>query len=127
MNDENSILLDTPRLMEKSDLLDIIVFPIEKLDPIVVIAFLNSLVKIDKDAISNLINYKVPCNDLLSKHETVQVASDENGPGETGCKVGLLGILNGLCGIDENSYGFIVAEIDEDNKVIRFIHSKDKV
>jgi hypothetical protein len=93
------------------------------IDPNLIIDFLNSLILLDKDAVSALINTRVPCNKEFSEHETVQVLAGENSTHS----VGLLGILNGLCGVDENSWGFIVAEVDEkDDKVERFIHSKDK-
>jgi hypothetical protein len=93
------------------------------LNPEQIINFLNHLVVLDRDAVSALINTRVPCNKQFSEHETVQVLAGEN---ETH-SVGLLGILNGLCGKDENGWGFIVAEVDEkDDKVERFIHSKDK-
>lgn len=94
-----------------------------KIDSHTIIDFLNELIVLDRDAISALINTRVPCNKQFSEHETIQVLAGEN---ET-YSVGLLGILNGLCGVDENGWGFIVAEVNEkDDKVERFIHSKDK-
>ncbi len=94
-----------------------------KIDPNQIIDFLNQLVVLDRDAVSALINTRVPCNKQFSEHETVQVLAGEN---ET-YSVGLLGILNGLCGKDENGWGFIVAEINQENDIVeRFMHSKDK-
>lgn len=94
-----------------------------KVDPNLVIDFLNSILKIDKAALNKLIFNRVPCNQELGEHETVQTLSDDN----SNYSVGLLGLLNGMCGKDENGWGFIVAEVNEnDNEIERFIHLKDK-
>ena len=57
-----------------------------------------------------LVNFRVKCNEPLAEHETIQVwsVSEE-------CYVGLMGILNGLFGIDENGWGFIAAVFDDDS------------
>lgn len=63
------------------------------------IEFLNSLVKIDPYAIAELLCIKVPCNQALADHPTVDVEpsgySTFIAPGSF--RVGLLGILNGFC------------------------------
>jgi len=71
------------------------------------IDFLNELVKIDADALRALIGHRVPCNNGLVDHPTVQV-------GEFGgvFQVGMLGILNGLFGVNEDGYGFITVRGD---------------
>lgn len=98
---------------------------IPSINPELIIQYLNNLIKLDQKAISNLIDARVPCNTDLANHETVQVV--DLGTDEIPeYKVGILGILNGLCGVDEDSFGFIVGEFDEDNKtIIKFIHKKD--
>lgn len=73
-----------------------------------IVNFLNELVEIDKPALAALITNRVPCNEDLADHATVQVMSRNDG-----FSVGLLGVLNGLCGIYENGYGPIAAEFDE--------------
>ncbi|MCD6220687.1 hypothetical protein J7K25_00815 [bacterium] len=70
-----------------------------------VVAFLNELTKIDRKAMQKLCKTRVKCNKKLAKHPTVQVVKNKNG--ET--KVGFLGILNGLFGIDEKGWGTIAA------------------
>jgi hypothetical protein len=75
----------------------------------VVVDYLNELLEIDRAAIGALVDNKVPCNKLLANHPTVQVASKH-----AGCHVGLLGILNGLCGVKANGYGYIVAIFKDD-------------
>jgi len=72
------------------------------------IIFLNELIKIDKQAIHKLIKFRTPCNEALANHESVQVAVDF-----FGFEVGLLGILNGMFGTDEDKYGAITAVFDE--------------
>lgn len=68
------------------------------------ISFLNSLVELDKIAVSELVDSRVLCNSKLADHPTVQV----RGYGPVTPSVGLLGILNGLCGSydDEPKKGF---------------------
>lgn len=63
------------------------------------IDFLNSLVKIDPYAMAELLCVKVPCNQTLAEHPTVDVEPSGNAtfiaPGTF--RVGILGILNGFC------------------------------
>lgn len=73
-----------------------------------VVNFLNDLVELDRPAIAALIANRIPCNQLLADHPTVQVAATAGG-----YHVGLLGILNGLCGVMEDGYGYIAAVLDE--------------
>jgi len=86
------------------------------------IEFLNELLRADPQAVSALIETRVPCNQELADHPTVQVRSyGLNG----GYQVGLLGILNGLFGVDEEGWGPIAAQYDEndDTTVIGFVRS----
>jgi hypothetical protein len=61
-----------------------------------VLAFLNELTVIDPHAMYALISARVPCNQVLGDHPTVQ-ASGRDGK----CEVGFLGVLNGLFGTYE--------------------------
>lgn len=61
-----------------------------------IIGFLNELIVIDHAAVSALIGTHVPCNEALADHPTVQV---RNFTGDAGPTVGIIGVLNGLCGI----------------------------
>ncbi len=95
------------------------------INPELIIQYLNSLLLLDSTAISKLIDIRVSTNAKLANHETVQVV--QNGTDENPeYIVGLLGILNGLCGIDEDGVGFIVAECDMKNNISKFIHKKDR-
>ena len=87
--------------------------------------FLNDLYKIDPVAIIKLLKNKVPCNDQLALHPTVQCSVDEL-TGET--LVGIVGVINGIVNkIDEDSW--IATQWDEENNFCGFcvIHSDDFV
>ena len=73
------------------------------------IRFLNELMEIDPDALHKLIETRVPCNTDLAEHPTVQVQGTQEKP----C-VGLLGILNGFVGADNDGWGFVCASFDDD-------------
>jgi hypothetical protein len=73
-----------------------------------VVAFLNELLEYDRPAIAALIANRVPCNGRLADHPTVQVAAQHGG-----YHVGLLGILNGLCGVREDNWGLITAIFED--------------
>ena len=72
--------------------------------------FLNELLKIDSIAITALFSMRIGCNEALADHETVQVLVS-NG---TYFQVGIVGILNGLFGIDEYGWGHISIDYDDD-------------
>ena len=78
------------------------------------IAFLNELVTIDKTAIDALLNNRVPCNEALAEHPTVQVVAIPNGN-----YVGMFGIINGLFGVNRQGFGRI-RSVFEDGELIRF-------
>lgn len=73
-----------------------------------IVTFLNELLEIDRPAIAALLANRVTCNQALADHPTVQVGAQHGG-----YHVGMLGILNGLCGIDDKGYGPINAVFDE--------------
>ena len=74
------------------------------------VAFLNELLERDRPAIAALIANRVPCNKRLAEHPSVQVGAQHGG-----YNVGLLGLLNGLCGVRENGYGLIAAIFEGDS------------
>ena len=83
------------------------------------ISFLNTLLAIDGDAVTRLIESRVTCNQDLVDHPTVQCGKDF---------VGMLGILNGLFGTygpedgDKELSGPITA-VYEDKKIIQFMRT----
>lgn len=87
-----------------------------------VIAYLNDLLERDQVALRALVDNRVPCNNKFAQHETVQVykATEESS------LVGMLGVINGMFGIDENGYGPIAALYDGSvgafpAKIIQFV------
>lgn len=80
-----------------------------------VIDLLNELNRMDGDVVSALVNTRYRCNDAVVRHPTVQVDSSEGSP-----RLGFVGLLNGLFGVDEGGYGPLTAVMDARNKVVRF-------
>lgn len=82
------------------------------------IDFLNELLEIDRVAVHALVSTRMPCNEEMARHPTVQVAV-QNG----GFYVGPLGVLNGLFGSDEDFWGPIqmVFEDDPDSNFPRLV------
>lgn len=78
-------------------------------------AFLNGLLEVDRHAVTELIEHRVKCNHRMKTHPTVQVVVDQDIP-----RVGMLGILNGMLGIDESGTGPLVARFDDDGKLVEF-------
>jgi len=75
-----------------------------------VLEVLNRALGADEEGVTALMNQRVPCNEVLEADPTIQVGSyvDERS-GEKHCSVGVLGLLNGLFGIDEDGWGPIAA------------------
>ena len=80
--------------------------------------FLNSLLRVDPDAIFKILNTHVECTESLSTHPTVQVRKWSLEPKKTHYSVGFLGVLNGLFGVishgKKKGHGFIVVEMQVD-------------
>lgn len=68
---------------------------------------LNEMLAADCKATTNLVESRVPCNEILADHSTIQVGTDSNG-----FRVGLLGVLNGIFGTMEDGGGPIAAVFD---------------
>ena len=81
------------------------------------VEILNEALRFDPDAITKLVDHRVPCNKDLASHPTIQVR------GTYVAKVGLLGILNGIFGTAEDGGGPIAAVYDEAGRLVRFKHS----
>ena len=74
------------------------------------LAVLNEMVDADPVAARALVEARVPCNDELAHHATIQVQGDKQPDGSLRCSVGFLGALNGLFGTDDAGWGPIAAE-----------------
>lgn len=84
--------------------------------PAEAVNFLNTLLELDRTAVTQLVFQRVSCNRALADHETVQVSQ----AGPEFFKVGLLGILNGLFGVSEAGYGRIAAHLGEGGVIEEF-------
>jgi len=74
-----------------------------------VVEFLNEALKIDRIAISSLLTASVVCNRDMSDHWSVQAwEADENGD----YHVRMIGVINGIFGVDEEGWGGISAIVD---------------
>jgi hypothetical protein len=78
-----------------------------------VVDLLNEIGRIDPEALALLIETRVPCSAKLAVHPTIQVINTREG-----YSVGLLGVLNGLFGIEPHSRGCIEVEVEEVPKVV---------
>jgi len=88
----------------------------KSITPEEVVEFLNEAIKLNSSAMHMLINSRVQCNEALAKHPTIQVMK---GPQGVDWSVGMLGILNGIFGINENGYGCIVADFDSETQQLK--------
>lgn len=79
-----------------------------------IVNFMNELLQLDRNAIVNLINTRMVCNKELAEHPTVQVT------GQGDDVVGILGVLNGLCGIYDNGFGAIAVVTDNIKGIQKF-------
>ncbi len=95
-----------------------------------VLALLNEAMLCDPKAVGDLIEQRVLCNTNLVEHPTIQVVWTPDGGDNRRQipKVGLLGVLNGIFGVDDRSYGPITAIFDDDQKtLLRFERTRSPV
>ena len=78
--------------------------------------FLNELLALDSRTTQALFDIRVSCSPKLDDHPTVQTAGTKEEP-----LLGILGILNGIIGVDKNSRGLICAEYNDDGVLVGFI------
>jgi hypothetical protein len=71
------------------------------------IELLNAALSLDPEAMKALAFSRVECNEPLAVHPTIQVirVGEKN-------MVGLMGILNGLFGVDDRGVGAIAMELE---------------
>lgn len=99
-----------------------------RIDPGVVVKYLNELLEADNEAIKSLVQHRVKTNDKMMEHPSICVMcdSDENG-NPINPVVGLLGVINGLVGLGQNGWHYIAAEFDEDGNLHRFLETPQAV
>lgn len=76
---------------------------------------LNNMLKLDPTAVMALINQRVPVNADLADHPTIQSLHHRYG-----FSVGILGILNGLIGVNSAGSGVLAAVLDKDHNIVKF-------
>lgn len=79
-----------------------------------VVDLLNEALRMDKDAVTDLVSERITVNKGLALHPTIQCIETGRGRFE----MGLLGFLNGLFGVDEEKHGAIKAVIDPKTKLV---------
>lgn len=89
------------------------------------IDYLNGALKMDREAITALVEYRVPCNEELLSHRQLQAGDMPDGsPG-----VGMLGVINGIFGTIKDGpragWGFITAVFDDEGKLTHFMRTEE--
>lgn len=90
-----------------------------------VVQLLRDMLSLDANALQQLCDTRVSCNRALADHPTIQTVED--GAGRT--TVGLLGVLNGLFGVDEAGSGLLFISFEPNGKISgvgRALHRKRK-
>lgn len=82
-----------------------------------VIQYLNDMLWVDLHALRRLLEFRTPCNDAMSKHDTCQVGEVD---GED--NVSALGLINGLIGARPDGWGYVTAVYNdhEHGRIERF-------
>lgn len=79
---------------------------------------LNRALKVDRLAITDLMETRVPCSEKLRKDPTIQVVR-KSFHKDSFVEVGPLGLINGIFGIRDDGAGHITAVYDEESRIIR--------
>jgi hypothetical protein len=86
---------------------------------------LNGALAADRAAMSALLAHRVPCNEDMQNHPTIQVVVEGDGdtPGEA--TLGVLGLINGLVGIRPDGWGYITLVCDDEtDEPIKFVRTR---
>lgn len=82
------------------------------------IRVLNEALECDGESVRLLIENRVPCNEKMVEHPSIQCGKADN---EKGGEVGMLGIINGIFGTQSNGWGYICAHYDSPGgKIVKF-------
>jgi len=83
-----------------------------------VCAYLNELLEADQLTLHRMVEARFRCNRKLLEHPTAQVDASRGTP-----VVGLLGIINGLIGVDDNRWGYVTALYGSNHELEKFVLS----
>lgn len=78
-----------------------------------ILSVLNRALEVDPAAMQSLLANRVPCNDALLSDLTIQCTGYPP-------TVGVLGLINGICGVDEHNIGPIAAVLSAQGTLKRF-------
>lgn len=81
---------------------------------------LNELLALDKEAMCNLLEARVECNEAMAEHDTLQVLAIGKG-----YMLGILGVLNALFGAREDGWGEITLKLNDNNEAAAFIRTSE--
>jgi len=84
------------------------------------IDYLNELLEADEDAISQVLDYGILCNNTLADHPTCQVRHPVLGDNDQ-CRVSALGVINGIFGTNENGRGWISVSYEQDEEGFKIL------
>ena len=73
---------------------------------------LNDALERDPKAVRELFKHRVPVNNTLAEHPTIQVRNDST--------MSVLGLLNGLFGCAPDGWGFIAAMVGDNGEIHHF-------
>lgn len=83
---------------------------------------LNVALEADSATMRQLLDYRLPCNDALARHPSIQVRSER-----TGSSVSALGVINGCLGTvpagPKEGWGWVALETDDEGVPLRFVLS----
>lgn len=82
----------------------------------VTIQYLNELIALDREVMHELVEGRVPCNEAIAGHPTAQISRDDEGKRV----LGLLGVINGLIGVDKESWGYVAGIFDDNGNLTGF-------
>jgi hypothetical protein len=101
------------------------------------IKFLNEVTALDRDFMFRLLKARVPCNQKIADHPSIQVGRaeefglvlDQHEGQSVEWMAGVLGLLNGFCGTiggdgPNAAWGPIACRIDDDGNM-RFIRTEE--
>ena len=84
---------------------------------------LNEALNADRRAVEGIFGIAFPCNQELAKHPTVQVDGEDHIYGTPSITV--LGLINGLFGVDDDDWGYIAKIVNphssEPSRIVRFV------
>lgn len=83
---------------------------------------LNEMLAADPDAITALVRHRVSCNRPLAEHPTCRVRRIDDA-----FDVGLLGVINGIFGLNDEGKGYIsIATDSQTQRITKFVRTPDE-